>query len=343
MKKLYPLRKQLRRRHERLKHSLPLDLNFETTTQCNLNCRYCGREHLVQNKQIDSGEMSSAMIKKVIDEFSTISRAIGAPVSICPAGLGEPLLDPRFFDIVSSIHKKIPTAKIHANTNAILLNEQNIKSIVTSCLDSLVLSINTWSREDYISLHKADYFDLVRDNIINLLKTPRGQRPRLVVQLLDIQLNSPSIDSFKEFWSQYTKPTDTVATRTFHPMRESIRQMMPEEELSTYSEYLGADDTRVLENRHPCYALFGTCAVDKDGYIFPCCLGLWCGHESDICLGNINDVSIRELYEGKGTLHNLRRLHLQGRWNEIDACKECTGGRTEGSMNIFIKVGKRWI
>ena len=338
----FRLTNKLKIRHEQLRSTLPTDLNFETTTRCNLNCRYCGREHLVRNRLMDSGEMSSLLIERVIDQFSEISRAVNSTVSICPVGLGEPLLDPRFFDIVVSIRKRIPTAKIHANTNGILLNKRNIEKVISSSLDYLVLSMNVWSREDYISLHKEDYFDLVRNNIINLLTAPRDRNFRMIVQLLDIHLNSPNISSFKEFWRQYTEPIN-VGIRTFHPMKDHIRRIMSTEELDMYLKYLGKDDTRLMEDRHPCYALFGTCVINKDGYIFPCCMGLWYGHDSDICLGNINDVSIREVYEKDGTLRKLRKLHLQGRWNEIDACKSCSGGRTEGSTNIFFRVGKRWV
>ena len=41
------------------------------------------------------------------------------------------------------------------------------------------------------------------------------------------------------------------------------------------------------KRRYPCAALFSTIMVDKDGFIYPCCMGVAHGRESDICLGNI--------------------------------------------------------
>ena len=341
IKKIWLLKSRLRARYKRLRHILPLDLNFELTPKCNLNCRYCGREYIMLNKLRDSNDMSLDLVKRVVEEFAIIAKKTHSSILVGPVGLGEPLLDSRFFEIVSLIRQYIPKAYIHANTNGLLLNERNIKKVVNSELDSLILSINTWSRDDYLSLHKLDYFNNVRSNIINLLKTPRGHKPKIIVQLLDISLNAQKMDAFKNYWKQFIKPTDSIYIRPFSPLKKHIRKMMPNEELNTYLKYLGAEDYKLTKKRYPCYALFGTCMIDKDGYIFPCCMGLWFSHESDLCLGNIKETSIRDVYRKGSKLYTLRKLHLQGKWDSIDACKECNSWVV--MPNIFFKLRNRWI
>lgn len=338
------LKKKLDNRYSYLINKLPSDLNFETTTHCNLNCIYCGREHLLKNGVVKPEHMSSSLIEKVIDEFAEISREVVGDVSVCPVGLGEPLLDPNFFNTVSIIRERIPGANIHANTNGVLINEENIQKIVSSELDLLVISINVRSRDNYIALHKSDNFDLVRNNIVRLMNVVKNNGPKIVPQFLDIDLNKSCKENIVSLRSTILDPAHYGNNKTYHPVSSRIRQMMSTKELDKYMALLGNEDTKLLKKKHPCYSLFSGCAVDKDGYIYPCCMGYWCRHTSDICLGNINDTSIREVFEKKdGRLHELRQLHLQGRWDEIDACRTCTGGRTESSMNIFFKVGNRWI
>ena len=107
-----------------------IDLNFEPTSKCNLNCLYCGREQLILNGIRDAGDMSYDLLENIVEQYSEIAKEHpGDRIKLSPVGLGEPLLYPRFFDAIKLIREKFGKCHIHINTNGILLNQDNIDKI----------------------------------------------------------------------------------------------------------------------------------------------------------------------------------------------------------------------
>lgn len=303
----------------------PTDLNFELTTRCNSRCAYCAREMVIKKGIRNVGDIDFGLIKQVINEFSRIPEK---NLKVSPVGLGEPLLHPKFFDTMSLIRNRLPDAFVHADTNAIALDEKSAEKLINSGLDLLIVSVNAHDKETYKKINIVDKFDEVVSNVKTLLNLKGNRPPSVVVQLLDIDVNRPHFEEFRNFWEPLLNDNDELYFRPFNDFGGSISL---DDFVSDY--YKG--------ERYPCPSMFSTLTIDKDGFVFPCCMGFVHGPKSDICLGNINEKSVGEIYSKEGRIHRLRGLHKTNRQDKINACKECW---TWASMpNPFIKLGGKWV
>lgn len=295
------------------------NLNIELTTRCQLSCLFCEREILMKQGKRAVGDISWELVEKIVEQYAVIAKRAKYNIRWSAAGLGDPLLYPRFFDVVSLIKEKIPDVHTRVNTNILALNAAMIDGLLSSDLDTLIMSLNFWDSRDYANLCRCDVFEKAKINIENLLKRRKVGKPKIILQLMDIPLNEAKRKDFSAYWKKLG--ADEILFRFFIPLAYSVYLDMSEEEADVYCEFFRQEDKKLDQPRHPCSALWDFCCVSKDGNIFPCCYGLR-QPESDINLGNVNEVRILDAYE-KG-IGRLRDLHRQRKWDTIDACRDCT-------------------
>lgn len=310
-------------RRRELREKYPYDLNFELTTRCNSLCSYCPREEYVKKGVRDEGDTRNEVVDRIVQEFSSLpvkKRMVG------PSGLGETLLYPGLIDLISALRKNMPDAHIHTNTNAIGLSEKIAKGLVDSGLSELILSVNAWDSETYRKINQVDAYEKVVQNVELFLKIKGNRKPAALIQILDIDENKPHIEAFKEHWQPLLNENDRFYVRPFHDFGGTV----------------DADKFKQQEEmkRYPCIALFRTVMIDKDGYVYPCCMGLAHGPKSDICLGNIFEKDLKQLFSKESRVAELRKLQLQGKYSQINACNNCNSWKV--MPNIFIKIAGRW-
>jgi len=136
---------------------MPVHLQVEISTFCNLNCVMCPRTRLVKKPD-----------HMILNRFSTLFHAV-RPATINLSGLGEPLLHPQISDIIRFCRSggaavNFPTS-LAVPTGA-------MAPLVESGIDQLKISIDAATPETYRSIRGKDCFTLVVDNIreINRLK-----------------------------------------------------------------------------------------------------------------------------------------------------------------------------
>lgn len=106
-------------------------ISLETTTHCNLRCKFCPNNKyergLFKNKKL----MNEKLFKKIISELSEIN--------YCGQLLfhfyGEPLTDERLPDLVKYAREKLPKAELQVNTNGFLLTIPLYRKLINSGLD----------------------------------------------------------------------------------------------------------------------------------------------------------------------------------------------------------------
>ena len=115
-----------------LKHKAPHSLQIEITTQCNLSCRVCPRQTF---EDFNSNSlMPYKLYEKIINESAQHIHTVYL------WGVGEPLLHPRFFDMVSLA--KDNNLKVVFTTNGTLLNKHTIKQIISQQIDDIIFSVD---------------------------------------------------------------------------------------------------------------------------------------------------------------------------------------------------------
>lgn len=305
---------------------LPVGLNFEATTRCDSRCAYCARENVIKNGIKDCGDMNSEITKKVMKEFSSLPPQKNT--TIAPVGLGEPLLHPRFFEIVELLHNKMPYASICANTNGISMDKKKCERMPNCGLTFLTVSLNSHDRGTYKKLNRVDKFDTVVKNTKTLLRIKGNHSPSVIIQVLDVDINRPHYQRFIDFWTPFLNSNDSVRLQPFDNWTGQVQS----------EKYVKNKPPR---KRYPCPLLYSTIMVDKDGYVFPCCESMVQGSESDMCLGNIMKKGIKQMFLKDEQIWRLREIHKKGEFDKLDACRECSAWAS--TANIFLDFAGKWM
>jgi MoaA/NifB/PqqE/SkfB family radical SAM enzyme len=131
---------------------LPEFVQIEPVGQCNLKCRMCP---VVYREEKAPAFMPYEAFCRLIDEFEGVKE-------LHLQGLGEPLLHPRFFDMVA--YAAARGIEVSTNTNLTALSERRAEACVKSGLARLFVSLDAADREAYESIRIGARFDkLVRN------------------------------------------------------------------------------------------------------------------------------------------------------------------------------------
>ncbi len=130
---------------------LPIHIQLEPTTYCNLNCKACTRLKYLQHFQ----HLSTDRFKLIVEQIR--------PLKISLSGGGEPFMHPHLFEMIHLT--KINGCSINTTTNCTLLTPEICSQIVKSGLDLLKISIDGASRETYQKSRREDRFKQVIEGI----------------------------------------------------------------------------------------------------------------------------------------------------------------------------------
>src|SRR6266516_1954311 len=113
---------------------LPSFVQIEPVGQCNLRCQMCPIQFRTDGPPYGPPDFMP------FDEFTRLVDQFEGLEELQLQGLGEPMMHPRFFDMVAYASGK--GIKVTTNSNLTLLNERRAERCVKSGLDSLHVSID---------------------------------------------------------------------------------------------------------------------------------------------------------------------------------------------------------
>jgi MoaA/NifB/PqqE/SkfB family radical SAM enzyme len=144
---------------------LPTFLQVEPVGQCNLRCQMCP----IQFRRDGPPYGPPAFMK--FDTFTRLIDDLPGLEEVQLQGLGEPMMHPRFFDMVAYAAAK--GIKVGTNTNLTLLNAQRAERCVTSGLPEMSVSIDGATPEIYERIRVRAHLDRVLRNLGLLQDTKR--------------------------------------------------------------------------------------------------------------------------------------------------------------------------
>ena len=154
----------------------------EPTTRCNLSCRTCVRRTWDE----PSGDMAWHVFAALVNDLAQLP----GPHTMAFAGIGEPLLHPRFVDMVDGAHKA--GLRTEVTTNAMLLTPEMAHDLPRVGLDQLVVSIDGSTEETYSSVRPGASLERLIDNLRALrdYSTPYySPRVRLGIEFVAMRSN----------------------------------------------------------------------------------------------------------------------------------------------------------
>lgn len=278
----------------------PTEIAIEASSYCNAKCRNCTHESLIKSGKRAQKIVDKQQIFYITRKIKLFTLLFHTEVrAATPVGLGEPLTHPDIAQIVAYMKAFFPNVGL--NTNAGLLSEKCAQQLIESGLDYIQLSLSYFDKEIYereIGLH----YDTVINNIKKFLKIRKQNKNniRTTIHIFNNSLNSKeAIENFKNEFRPLLQKGDTL----------EIRQ---------YTEFEGEGKTKINKRNDvaPCYQLWQVLAVDVNGNLYPCCMGLWKEFDSYLTIGNIQDP-IESVVEN---LKNLREKQLEG---DMGTCLSC--------------------
>jgi MoaA/NifB/PqqE/SkfB family radical SAM enzyme len=139
---------------------LPRFVQIEPVGQCNLRCTMCAVPF-----RPDGRDGALAFMR--FDDFVAIVDQFPALESLHLQGLGEPLMHPRFFDMVAYAAGK--GIAVSLNTNLTLLSARRAQACAASGLDAVHVSLDGASAAVYERIRVGARFDKVLRNLRRLV------------------------------------------------------------------------------------------------------------------------------------------------------------------------------
>jgi len=282
-------------REEPIYFNFPERITVEITNRCNLKCFMCPRNNI----EMETGDMSLSLFKKIIDEAAHF-----VPICLVPFFRGESLLNPKFFEMISyAVGKGIKPIQIA--TNAYFLNSQVSKKMLDSGIDFISFSVDTSKAEVYNKIRKHSDFEKVHTNILSFLELKRKKGltlPEVQISAVKTEVNASHIDAFMDFWKN---KVDRI--RIYYPHSLDGR--------------LGCmhDSDMASEERMPCLKILTDLVICWNGDV------RICNHdwERDILIGSVNDSSIKQIWTNP-FYKGLRKRHLDNNLKDINPCNHCS-------------------
>ena len=130
----------------------PLSLIIEPTLRCNLNCLSC--DAALRGRTTE--QMTFETFRAFIDQFPFVQK-------LAIQGVGEPLMNPEFFDMVAYARSK--NIYVYFNTNACLLNEKNLEKLLAAGPNEVRVSVDGAVKDTYEHFRRGSKFELVMENL----------------------------------------------------------------------------------------------------------------------------------------------------------------------------------
>jgi pyrroloquinoline quinone biosynthesis protein E len=326
---LFPQREENYKKYKAFKKDsanvdfLPIKMDIENVSRCNLSCQMC--QVITFEGQKRAEDLSLEDFKNIIDE------QIGL-VEIKLQGLGEPLLQKEFFEMV-----KYATSKsiwVRSTTNATLLHKKdNYKKLVDCGIGEVQISVDGATKESYESIRHKSNFELVKENckLINDYCDLKGvdktrmwcllqkenlkdlfDIPYLAKELgfkratISLDVNGWGNDEWEDINSK--KKVSTLVTQ------DDIDKLLKiAEEIDLDLTFW--DITSKYTKDNICSWPFERAFVSSDKKVVPCCM---IGNPDVLTLGEYDDF--KEIWYGK-VYNDFRQTHID--FNIIDICKYC--------------------
>jgi len=283
---IFPIKKKL--------DNFPPYLQIEPSSICNYRCVFCFEtdKTFTDKKNGFMGKMSIDLFKNIIDQIQ------GNIEFISLASRGEPLANPDIPEMLEYCYDKFLNLKI--NTNASLLDEKKIHSILSGGVKTLVFSADAADEKLYSKLRVRGNLKKILKNIENFQNIREKKYPNnpIITRVSGVKFNDEqNFDEMIKLWSGLV---NQVAFVDYNPWE------------NTYEKPLN-------DVGEACSDLWRRMFIWWDGKINPCDVD----YKSLLSVGNIKSSSITELWLSE-TYNKYREEHLKSNRKNIKPCGSCT-------------------
>lgn len=298
-----------------LKDVVPLDTPYniliETSSLCNINCRYCAHsQHL---PDIYEGNMSMELFQHIMRDVHEFPSRVKLFEMFY---FGEPLCNPDLAEMISIAKKEDVVDNIAFTTNGLLFTRDRADEIISSGVDTIRISLQGIDSESYLKTCGINInFNEFVENL-KYLYDHRG-KCKIRMKIADISLKNEPDGEYK-FKQIFGPIADSIYIEHIIPIFQSIDYN--EIDSNIYKNAInGRENVKQKKINKVCHRPFYRLRVASNGIVSVSC----CDTPHDIILGDINNESLADIWNGEKHT-KLLKMQLEGRRFEIPVCKKCT-------------------
>ncbi len=271
----------------------PPCIQIEPTSICNFRCVMCYQIDKSFSSKSNGfmGYMNFDIFKKVIDEVE------GNLEAVTFASRGEPTLSKDLEKMLKYCENKFLALKL--NTNASLLNEKLIHSLLSSDLQTIVFSIDEKNKENYEEIRVNGKFEKILKNLelFNKIRNTHYKKDKKIVRITGVKINKKqNLEEMKNQWKDFA---DIIAFTNYSPWESSY-------------------ENKINDIITACSELFQRIFVWWDGKVNPCDYD----YKSILSKWNVKQKTIKEIWNSD--YYNLIiKRHLEKQRSMIEPCKRC--------------------
>jgi len=286
----------------------PYSISLEVTRVCNIRCNYCFQSIDGSKKKelgFEARHIDLKLIETLAEQLKKFPNKIKS-MRIC--GMGEPLANPQFEQIMNILKSSGKVEDISFFTNALLLTHERTQNLLNSGMDRMLISLQGLNAEKYKEVCGADIsFEKLINEIKYFYDMSRSTNVKLHIKIADISLKE---GEDKKFIDLFGNMADEVFIGTTVPMFKSVEYS---NKIMQKSNQYGVEPENEFE---VCPQPFYMLHVQANGDVNPCC------DYFKPVVGNIIDTSIYDIWNGD-RLYEIRRMLLEFKRKAIDYCADC--------------------
>ncbi|MEQ8320935.1 MAG: radical SAM protein [Rhodospirillales bacterium] len=273
---------------------------------CNHSCLFCPQS-VEKPKKADWLDL--ALLEKVLHEMPEKGISLGL------SSYSETLAAPNLIPAVRLIKKIRPGLPVIMATNGSLFRPKVIEELIDLGLDWYSYSFDAASRDDYAALMQKDDFQIVWDNLEELLamRAAKSSSMKITSHIMAFKGREKDFEKFTEYWGP---KLDGI---NFRPVANWGSSEIGLKENLARAGFEGIHEAP--EKRYPCMSIFQHFKLQFNGKYYPCVAAIPAYHTEMIDpLGHASEMTWGEAWAQLGT---MRRAHLEGRWDEFASCRNC--------------------
>ena len=321
----------------------PVSLYIEVTKNCNELCSMCPRTYNWPDRK---DNLSFEHFTHIVEQAPGLQRAV-------LHGLGEPLLNPRLFEMVRYL--KARGVYVLFNSNALALNERRRKELVDSGLDEYRISFDAARPETYKLIRGVAGQARVKANLLALtaLVKAAGRGPKLSLWFTSMRENISELPDVARFAAQagigevyvqrlvyFGKGLAVEEQSLYHRLFEQEKHALAEtlaicrqnglsltasggEQISPSGDISSLQDLDEERPWQECSRPWRLSYIQANGDVSPCCFAPFTGKDGGPILGNVFKQPLAEIWQGPN-YQEFRRAFLS---KKPPQCCEGCGAR----------------
>ena len=303
----------------------PFIINIDPSDRCNFQCKFCptgDRELMKRTPGRNHGLIDFDLYKKIIDDLNEFDDKIKV---IRLYKDGEPLLHPRFADMVKYAKSSPKVDRVDTTTNAALLNKDLSLKIIDAGLDRINISIEGVRDEQYKEFSRANVnFEKLVENIAFFYE--HRAQCEMIVKINEDVISEEDKQTFLNTFGDITDGIFIESIMDCWPTFD-IEQVKVNESRGIYGQAI----KEVLTCPYPFYSF----AINSDGTASLCFLD-W---HRKLVIGDMHKQTVKEIWDSK-IMKDYQKMFLQGERKNHPICADC-GQLRQGQPDDIDKYAKK--